>query len=135
MQLNVDTDAAFSVFPKAQSRVAGYFRLLNDKNNINQFVDNGPIWILCKTLRTVVSLAAEAETYCVFFNAKKVLVIIYLLNQMGHLQTNPTPIRTDNSISMGFKNKNIQMKQSKTWDMQLHWLRDKENQKVFNFFG
>ena len=36
---------------------------------------------------------------------------------MGHLQTNPTPIHTDNSTSMGFVNKKIQMKQSKTWDM------------------
>ena len=97
-------------------------------------MDNGPIWILCKTLRTVVSSAAEAETDIVFFNAKKTLVIIYLLNQMGYLQTNPTPICTKNSTSIGFVYENIQMKEPKTRDMQLHWLRDKENQKFFNMF-
>ena len=53
---------------------------------------------------------------------------------MGHKQNQPTPIRTDNSTSAGFVNKNMQMKHSKTWDMQLHWLRDKEMQKYFQVF-
>ena len=53
---------------------------------------------------------------------------------MGHKQNQPTPIRTDNSTSAGFVNKNMQMKHSKTWNMQLHWLRDKENNKFFNVF-
>ena len=53
---------------------------------------------------------------------------------MRHPQINPIPIRTDNSTSVGFVNKNMQMKASKTWDMQLHWLRDKENMKFFKVF-
>ena len=96
---------------------------------------NAPMLVMCKTIRHVVSSAAEAETYGVFYNAKMALVIIHLLTQMGHLQTDPTPIRADNSTSVGFVNKNIQMKQSKTWDMQLHWLRDKENQKFLKYSG
>ena len=35
---------------------------------------------------------------------------------------------------VGFVNKKMQMKASKTWDMQLHWLRDKENMKSFKVF-
>ena len=50
------------------------------------------------------------------------LVIIYSLTQMGHLQNDPTPISVDNLT--------IQIKQSKAWDMQLHWLCDKENKKM-----
>ena len=50
---------------------------------------------------------------------------------MGHKQDQSTEIRTDNSISEDFVNNNIQIKRSKTWDMQLHWLRDPENQKKF----
>ncbi len=44
---------------------------------------------------------------------------------MGHPQP-PTIINTDNSTTTGFVNNNIQMKRSKSWDMRLHWLRDKE---------
>ena len=135
MQLNVDTDAAFLVLPKARSRIAGYFRLLNDPNGQKHYyIDNGPILIECKTLRTVVSSAAESETHGTFHNAKKSLPIAYTLEQMGHKQLHPTPIRTDNSTSAGFVNKNIQMKMSKTWDMHLHWLRDKQNKKHFKVF-
>ena len=121
MQLHVDTDVAFLVLPKARSRIAGYFRLLNHPDPHKKFYnDNGPILIECCTLRSVVTSAAESETHGVFHNAKKSLSIIYMLTQMGHPQKQPVPIRTDNSTSSGFVNKNIQMKQSKTWDMQLH---------------
>ena len=87
-----------------------------------------------RTLRHVVTSAAEAETHGVFHNAKQILPIRHLLHEMGHPQCNPTPIRTDNSTSAGYVNKNMQMKKSKTWDMQLHWLRDKENNKDFQVF-
>ena len=53
---------------------------------------------------------------------------------MGHKQNQPTPIQTDNSTSAGFVNKNMQMRHSKAWDMNLHWLRDKENSKFFDVF-
>ena len=53
---------------------------------------------------------------------------------MGHKQMAPTPIKTDNSTATGFVNNNMQMKKSKTWDMHLHWLRDKEKQNFFNVF-
>ena len=135
MQLYVDTDAAFLVLPKARSRIAGYFRLLNHQDSGKKFyLDNGPILIECKTLRSVVTSAAESETYGVFHNAKKTLPIIYMLTQMGHPQKHPVPLRTDNSTSSGFVNKNIQMRQSKTWDMHLHWLRDKELTEYIKVF-
>ena len=53
---------------------------------------------------------------------------------MEHEQNPPTPIRTDNSTSAIYVNKNMQMRHSKAWDMQLHWLRDKENKEFFNVF-
>ena len=33
MKLEVDSDAAYLVLPKARSRIAGYFRLLDDASN------------------------------------------------------------------------------------------------------
>ena len=49
---------------------------------------------------------------------------------MNHPQP-PTRIYTDNSTAADFFNKNIQLKHSKAWDMNLHWLRDQENKKHF----
>lgn len=93
MQLNVDTDAAFLVMPKARSCIAGYFCLLNDPDGPKrQYVDNGPILIECKKLRSVFSSAAESKTHGTFHNAKKSLPIGYTLEQMGHKHLHPTPI-------------------------------------------
>ena len=80
--------------------------------------------------RNVVSSAAEAETHGVFHNAKIGVNIRHLLQKMGHRQP-PTPIATDNSTTAGFANNNIQLKKSKSWDMNLHWLRDREHRKQF----
>ena len=133
MQLHVDTDAAYLVLPKARSRIAGYFRLLGQDTTI--YDHNGAILIECKTLRNVVTSAAEVETHGIFHNAKQTLPIRHILTELGHKQLQPTPIKTDNSTSAGYVNKNIQIKRSKTWDIYLHWLCDKEKQKKFQLFG
>ena len=131
MHLMVDSDAAYLVLPKARSRIAGYFRLANTPTSPFQYKDNGAILIECHTLRDVVTSAAEAETKGVFQNAKLSLPIRHILIAMGHPQL-PTPIATDNTTTTGFIHNNMVMKRSKSWDMNLHWLRDKEVQKHFN---
>ena len=127
MILNIDSDAAYLVLPKARSRLAGYFRML-DKTP--KYYHNGAVLIECKTIRTVVSSAAEAETHGVFHNAKIGVNIRHILIEMGHRQP-PIPIMTDNSTAAGFSNNNIQLKKSKSWDMNLHWLRDRERLHQF----
>ena len=47
---------------------------------------------------------------------------------MGHPQYS-TPIAIDNTTTLGFVNNNMVMKKSKPMGMNLHWLRDKDNQK------
>ncbi|MFO0089630.1 MAG: hypothetical protein ACK518_02280, partial [bacterium] len=62
MILFVDSDAAYLVLPKARSRIAGY-HYLSSLPLVGQAPTlNAPILVLCKTLRHVVSSAAEAET-------------------------------------------------------------------------
>ena len=116
MILEVDSDAAYLVMPRARSRYAGYFRLLNDIKTPNRSLHNGEILIECKTIRHVVLSSAEAETNGVFQNAKTAIALRRLLIALGHPQP-PTTIRTDNSTTTGFVNNNIQMKRSKSWDM------------------
>ena len=130
MVLEVDSDAAYLVMPKARSRYAGYFRLLDDQQKVNRSVHNGAILIECKTIKNVVTSAAEAETKGVFNNDKTAVGIRNLLIQMNHPQP-ITHIYTDNSTAAGFINKNIQLKHSKAWDMNLHWLRNQEQRSHF----
>ena len=98
MLLYVDSNAAYLVLPKARSRLAGYFTLL-DKHPATPY--NGAIIVECKTIRQVVTSAAEAETHGVFHNAKLALHIRNLLEGMGHSQP-PTAIKTDNSTAVGY---------------------------------
>ena len=132
MQLTVDSDAAFLVLPKARSRLAGYFRLLDPPLN-RKYKHNGAILIECRAIRNVVTSAAEAETHGVYHNARVAIPLMHLLVEMGHPQL-PIPIKTDNSTATGFVNGNIQLKKSKAWDMKLHWLRDPYNKQFFDVF-
>ena len=79
-----------------------------------------------KPFVTNVFSSAEAETYGIFHITKKSIPIFHLLIHTGYPQEQPTPICTDNITSKGFVNRNMQMKMSKTWDMQLHWLHDRQ---------
>ena len=134
MILTIDSDAAYLVLPQARSRIAGYHYLSSLPLSPEQSPPlNAPILVLCKTLRTVVSSAAESETAGVFTNAQLALPIRYILQCLGHQQP-PTPIKSDNSTTTGFVNNNIHQKRSKSWDMKYHWLRDKEVQKQIKVY-
>ena len=56
--------------------------------------------------------------------------ICNIINQLVHSKP-ITVIHTDNSTTAGFTNRNMQLKISKSWDMNLHWLGDEENRKQF----
>ena len=133
MILNIDSDAAYLVAPKARSRVAGYYHLTSDPSKHKLPLLNGAIHIECKTLRHVVSSAAEAEVGGVFHNAQIALPIRILLEAFHHQQP-PTPVKTDNSTAFGFIYDNIHQKRSKSWDMRYYWLRDRLAQSQFRFF-
>ena len=133
MCLHVDSDAAYLVLPKARSRLAGHF-FLSDHPEVSRTISpNGPILTECKTIRTVVASAAEAETHGIFHNAQTALPIRFLLNQMGHPQP-PTPLKTDNKIAEAFVQQEMRHKKSKSWDMRLWWLKDRLIQKHFKIF-
>jgi hypothetical protein len=130
------SDAANLVLPNARSLIAGYFYLSENTrqgDNITQPERNGPLHIVCKTLKHVVASAAEAETGGLFINAQETLPLRYILQQLGHEQP-PTPIKTDNSTALAFVNANIRQKRSKSWDMRYYWLRDKLLQHHLYFY-
>ena len=133
MVLHCDSDAAYLVAPQSKSRVAGFYHLSSFRTKSNPPPLNGGIHVECKTLRHVVSSAAEAEVAGLFHNAHTILPIRRILHALNHPQP-PTPVKTDNSTANGFIHKNIHQKRSKSWDMRFYWLRDKILQKTLKFF-
>jgi hypothetical protein len=127
MVLHVDTDAAYLVLPKARSRIAGHYFLSNlpppppTKPTARL---NGPIHTECRTLRSVVASAAEAECGGLFHNSQTAIPIRDALIAIGHPQP-PTPIKTDNSTALGIVTSLMKPKRSKTWDMRYHWIEDR----------
>lgn len=90
--LNCHSDAAYLVAPESRSR-AGGFHFLGDKSK-NQF--NGPILVLAKIRKNVMSSAAEAKVGAMFLNTREAIPIRKCLINMGHPQP-PTPLTTDNN--------------------------------------
>ena len=65
MCLHVDSDAAYLILPKARSRLGCHY-YLSDRITFTRTTPkptpNGPIHTECKTIRNVMSSAAEAES-------------------------------------------------------------------------
>ena len=133
MSLHVDSDAAYLVSPNAKSRISGFFYLAEHPDKTTQPTLNGAILVECKTLRHVVTSAAEAEIAGVFHNAQISIVIRRILEALNHPQP-PTPIKTDNSTANGFIHNNIHQKRSKSWDMRYYWLREQQTKNQCKFF-
>ena len=130
MCLHVDSDAAYLVMPGARSRFAGYYHLSSRSSTA---LLNGAILVECKTIRHVMSSAAEAETAGLFNNAQTAIMIRNALVELGHQQP-PTPIKTDNTTANSFVHANMRQRKSKSWDMRYHWLRDRSLQRQFHIF-
>jgi len=126
MILHIDSDAAYLVSPGARSRAGGYQYLSNKENTVH----NGPVFVLAKIIKNVMSSAAEAEIGALFMNAQEAIPIRQCLIDLGHPQP-PTPIKTDNSTANGYVNGTIKQKMSKSWDMRFRWLMNREAQQQF----
>jgi hypothetical protein len=96
MILKITSDAAYLVQPKARSRAAAHYHLgwHNSKRT------NGPVDVLCKTIKNVVSSAAEAKTESIYMSAKHACPMRTALIELGHPQPiKGTPFETDNSTA------------------------------------
>ena len=126
MVIQSDSDAAYLVCPEARSRAGGY-TFVGDKNNVSF---NGPITVLAKVIKHVMSSVAEAEIIAVYMLAQDLIPLRLCLEELGHKQP-PTPIKTDNSTAVGIGNNTTKQKRSKSMDMRIHWMRDRIKQKQF----
>jgi hypothetical protein len=133
MLLYVESDASYHSVPKARSRAVG-FHYLSDKVDdpaTQQPPMNGPINVLCKTIKPVLVSAAECELGGLFLNGQEAVPEHSItLEELGHPQS-ATPMVTDNSTAMGIANDSIKQKRSKAMDVRFHWIRDRVHQGHF----
>jgi hypothetical protein len=129
MILKTTSDAAYLVQPKARSRAAAHYHLgWNNSERVNGALD-----VLCKTIKNVVSSAAEAETGAIYMGGKHACPILAALEELGHPQPiTGSPFETDNNTAQGILNSKMRQKLSKSFDMRYWWMKDRINQGQFN---
>ena len=132
MILQMESDAAYLVLPKARSRAAAYFMLGNDPATHPAPMSNAPVHIMCNNIKNVMSSAAEAETGGIFLATQKACPIRVALVELGHPQPKSgTPIFNDNSTATGILNTSMRQRMSKAFDMRFYWVRDRIDQNQF----
>jgi hypothetical protein len=129
MILQGDSDAAYLVCPEARSRAGGYIYC----GNKDKKLFNGPVLVLSKKIKNVVSSASEAEVAALYLNAQEMVPMRHCLEELGHPQR-ATPLKTDNSTATGIVNNTIKQKRSKAIDMRYYWLRDRVQQGQFDVY-
>jgi hypothetical protein len=127
MILHVESNASYLSETKARSRIAGYHYLSDAPTDPTKapLPDapspplNGPINVVCKIMREVLSSAAETELGGLFYNGKEAVPERITLEELGHQQP-PTPMVTDNSTASGIANDCVKQKRSKAMDMRFY---------------
>jgi hypothetical protein len=130
MILRLHSDASYLSEAKARSRGAGHF-YLGDKPSHLPVRHNGALLTTSVIMRNVMSSAAEAECGALFNNTKEAVPLRTSLTEMGYPQP-PTPVDVDNSTTVGFANKNMKQKKSRSMDMRFYWIQDRVKQRQFN---
>ena len=130
MILASHADAGFLNESRARSRAGAHIFLSENEPKPKL---NGPILTISQIIKTVMALAEEAEMAALFITAQKMIPLRNTLIEMGWPQPQ-TPIQTDNSTAVGFTNKKIFNKATKSSDMKLWWLRDRESQEQFRYY-
>jgi hypothetical protein len=132
MQLWCDSDAAYLVARNARSRIAGHFylsdKVIDPKKTQPNPKPNGPLHTEVAIIKNVVSSSTEAEIAGTFHNGKQCSDLRVRLDEAGHKQIGPTPVKTDNENSERFANRRVKRRLTKHMDMRYHWVQDRSDQ-------
>ena len=131
MILHNHSDAAYLVATQARSRAAGYTFCGNKLHN--KQIINGPISIIAKIIKGVMSSAAEAEVAALYMNAREILALRLTCEELGHKQP-AIPMRTDNSTAEGILNGKFTQNRTKAIDMRFYWLMDRAQQGQYKIY-
>ncbi len=120
VELSVHMDASYLSKPGSKSWAAGHFYLsnCNDKDFYN-----GVILTLSTIIKHVMSSASKAELTVLYYSCKLATLLQNTLEELGHVQSTPTPITTNNITAQGLTIRTMTPKASKLMDQHFHWLK------------
>ena len=124
--------ADVGILNESRARSRAGVHLFHSENELKPKL-NGPVLKIAQIINTVMASAAEAEFAALFITAKKMIPLTHTLIEMGWPQPQK-PIQTYNSTAVGFTNKKIVNKATKSSDMKLWWIRDRESQEQFRYY-
>ena len=114
MCLWIKSDTSFASIRNTRSHVGGFFYLSLQTSKIPKNHDpppNGPIFVLCRTMKMVLSSASEAKYGGIFINSKEGVPICTTLQELGHNQPKTvTPLKKYNSTAHGIVHNNVRQK-------------------------
>ena len=125
MILKVMSDVAYFIQPKARNCAATHYHI----GWLNIDRANGPIEILCKTIKNIASLAAAAESGGIYMGGKHARCPMRAaLEELSNSQPlTGSPFETDNSTAQGVLTSKMRQKLSKSSDMRYWWMKDRIN--------
>ena len=130
MVLAFDTDPSYLSEVGGKSRAAAYYYMTREGNR--EF-NNGAVDVLSTIIKHVMSSASEAESGALYYGCKRAMPYRTTLEEMGHPQTKPTPVTTDNNTAHGLAIGTMSSKASKPNDMRFQWLKCRAAQRLFRF--
>ena len=129
MVVNIHLDALYLSKPHVHSRVAGHYSMRFVPKQTEPIPVNGNIYVICRILKFVVALAAEAELCTLFMTAKEVKTCWLILQELDHIQ--PTnPIHCNNKTVAGIANDTVEKHQSQSMDMSSYRSQTKSDKDV-----
>ena len=96
--------------------------------------NNRAILNIAQLVKPVMTSAAAAKIGALYINAREAILRRHTLIEMGHPQP-CTPRQTDPTTALGVVNSNIQPPRTKAMDMRFYWLRCRDSQGKFRYFG
>ena len=84
-------------------------------------------------MKAVIDSSDESEMAALYIIAKKIIPLHNTLIEMVRPQPK-SPIQKHKSTAVGFTNKIIVNKATRSVDMKLWWLRDRESQEQFRYY-
>ena len=88
---------------------------------------------MSQIIQNVIASATEAEIAALYMNARELVAIRNILENLGHKQQ-LTLMQTDSATAEGILNKKMQPKRTKAMDMRFHWLCDRHQKRKINIF-
>ena len=118
--LAFDTDVSYLSELGDKSCAEDYYYMTNKGQ---KDFNNGAIDALSTIIKHVMSSASESETGALYYGCKRAIPYIVTLQEMGHLQSETTPVTTNNNTAHGLTTGTMTSKASKSNGMRFQWLK------------